>query len=361
MNRARWRRCLHVAGFATGLLATAALVRHVDPLPIRSHNRLRYLDCAAQLPNVDVLFVGSSRFQQGIVPAVFDAAMSERGLAVRSYNFAVSGQRAHDTAETIAWVLDQRPTRLRAMVVELHTYDQRLRGSNWLTAQDVEGHSARQLPARVRTVLGSGVPPGEIASQLQFVFAHTLVNHFCIGAGPAVLEDLVAPPFRADGAYGVVERGYWPAENAVGTFEAERAQQMAADPEYAKGQLGWKLGGGAAAEAAVGWNAAAFAALDARIRAAGIEPFYVTMPTFYADFFGRPTAHAAVAGHSHVDLDRPRERPELFAPALWFDPGHVRRAGAERISVLLAGEFAAMEGWRRVVGSLRTDGEPKFR
>jgi len=347
VSRARWRRCLHVACFVTGLLATAAMVRHVDPLPIRSHNRLRYLDCAAQLPDVDVLFVGSSRFQQGIVPAVFDAAMAERGFAVRSYNFAISGQRAHDTAETIAWVLDQRSTRLRAMVVELHTDDQRLRGSNWLTAQDVEGHSARQLPARVRTVLGSGAPPGEIASQLQFVLAHTLANQFRIGVGPAVLEDLAAPPFRADGAYGVVERGYWPAENAVGTFEAERAQQMAADPEYANGQLGWKLGGGAVAEAAVGWNAAAFEALDARIRAAGIEPFYVTMPTFYADFFGRPTAHASMLGHSHVDLDRPRELSELFETSLWFDPGHLRRRGAERVSVLLAERFAALPAWRQ--------------
>jgi hypothetical protein len=122
---------------------------------------------------------------------------------------------------------------------------------------------------------------------------------------------------------------------------------MAADPEYAKGQLGWKLGGGMAAEAAIGWNAAAFAALDARIRGAGITPIYVTMPTFYADFFGRPAAHAAVAGAAHVDLDRPRELPELFEPALWFDPGHVRRGGAERISALLAERFASMPAWRQ--------------
>ena len=108
MSRLRGGRAGHVIVFVAGLLATAALVRHVDPLPIRSHNRVRYLDCAAQLPQVDVLFVGSSRFQQGIVPAVFDAAMGERGHAVRSYNFAVSGQRAHDTAETVEWVLDQR-------------------------------------------------------------------------------------------------------------------------------------------------------------------------------------------------------------------------------------------------------------
>lgn len=350
MNLARWRRCLHAASFVSGLLATAALVRHVDPLPIRSHNRVRYLDCASQLPQVDVLFVGSSRFQQGIVPAVFDAAMGERGHTVRSYNFAISGQRAHDTAETIEWVLDQRPARLRVLVVELHTYDQRLRGSNWLTAQDVEAHTARQLWARLRTVLGTGNALGEMSAQLQFVFAHTLVNHFGIGAGPAVLQDLVAPPFRTDGAYGLVERGYWPAENAVGTFEAERAQQMAADPEYAKGQLGWKLGGGMAAEAAVGWNAAAFAALDARIRGAGVTPVYVTMPTFYADFFGRPAAHAAVAGVAHVDLDRPRELQALFEPALWFDPGHVRRGGAERICAMLAERFSALPA---IVAALR--------
>lgn len=351
MSRLRGGRAGHVIVFVAGLLATAALVRHVDPLPIRSHNRVRYLDCAAQLPQVDVLFVGSSRFQQGIVPAVFDAAMAERGHSVRSYNFAISGQRAHDTAETVEWVLDQRPARLRVLVVELHTQDQRLRGSNWLTAQDVEGHTARQLPARLGTVFGSGNAVGEMLAQMQFVLAHTLVNHLRIGAGPAVLQDLVAPPFRTDGAYGVVERGYWPAENAVGTFEAERAKQMAADPEYAKGQLGWKLGGGMAAEAAVGWNAAAFAALDARIRDCGITPIYVTMPTFYADFFGRPAAHAAVAGAAHVDLDRPRELPELFETALWFDPGHVRRGGAERISALLAERFAGMSAWRQAVSA----------
>ena len=341
-------RLLHPALFLVALVGTSAWLRHVDEVPIWGGSRHRYVHAHQDLAGFDTVFVGSSRINYALIPAVFDARMRELGLACRSLNFAISGSRGHDFVECVDWLLEQRPAPGTRFLIEVQSFDQVRRGTNWMADQDVEMHTARRLPERWSSILSAPQPWRDKVDQIYFSGMHTAANVLRIGQGPRIFDALLArwlgQPIPGSGQ--VAECGFYATE--VGAAEPVRAaaKQFAEEEDRPKKLLAWKWDAARQAMQRGGFPLDVFLAMDRRLRAAGMVPCYVVMPTYLADFHGRD-AIPEVARHAVVlDLDRPDRHPELFERGLWFDPGHYRRHGAEFITGWLAERLAELPEWR---------------
>lgn len=351
------RRVGHVLVFAMAFLATGAWIRWLDVLPFWSHQRGRYLHLHEQLDDYDTVFLGSSRMNFGVVPAVFDARMRELGCSVRSLNLAISGQRGHDTVATIEHLLQLGSKRIRVLVIELSSFDQRIRGSNWLTDLDVEMHPPGLLLPRLRSALASGDSWRSVVDQVVFLAAHTAANTFRVGQGARLVDDLLAAATarRPFGARVLANRGFEPAEAIAGTPMREAAKRFAADPGWAKQLLGMRSSPAWLEKFVGGFPVDEFLRVDSLVREAGILPIYVVMPTYYVGFYGYDALPELARRTTVLNLDDPGQHPQLFDSRIWFDPGHFGHVGAGVFSRYLADRVAEQASFRAIAAPATAD------
>ena len=342
-------RLTHTVLFVLALLGTAAWLHDLDEVPIWSWTRPRFVQLHDDVDQWDTVFIGSSRMNFGVVPKVFDQRMAEIGFRTRSLNFAMSGLRGHDCDECIEWLLDLRPTGIKTLVIELNTFSQMLRGTNWLTDQDIEMHAPRQLWPRLAGLWAAKERSESKLQQLLFLTMHTAANGFRLGQGVRLLDSLLA---RANGlplpgTYPVADCGYLATESIAAADMREQAKIFAEEPDRPKEMLATKWSASKVEEDSGGFPMAAFNAVDARVRAAGIEPIYVVMPCYYGGFAGRDSIAEIAKRATVLDLDRPEQFPDLFDRTLWYDPGHFNRLGAAVFTQDLVMRIAATSAWRR--------------
>ena len=114
----------------------------------------------------DAVFLGSSKVFRGVVPAIFDAEMGKRGLAVRSYNLGVDGMGFPETA----YLFDQLPPRerrsLRWVFVELAGVRTTLLPAELGTIRELYWHDWQRTLWVCRSILSgeSGVGSGKGAA-----------------------------------------------------------------------------------------------------------------------------------------------------------------------------------------------------
>jgi hypothetical protein len=343
------KRVGHVVAFLVGLLATAFLLRLADAVPYWGWSRARHEHALANIDDYDVAFVGSSRMNFGIVPKEFDATLAQRGANIRSLNYAFSGARGHDIEAIVDTLLAQRPRRLRMLVVELCTYDQRQTGTNWLTDQDIEHHVPATLIARVCEAACSNAPLATKLATMQFALAHTACNLLRIGQGPRILSEVVdrtidenLPPRPAP-----PDEGYIASDTVNDANVKNAATALATEAAKRQGYLAYKFSAQAQARLVGNYPLESLRGLHARIRAAGIHPVYVVMPTLYADFYGNDATAGLVRELDAIDLDTKEFHEAELTTSDWFDPGHLSRSGAEKISRMLAVRIAGSPVWGR--------------
>lgn len=351
------RRLAHLFTFAVAFLATGAWIRSLDALPFWSHQRGRYQLLHEQLDELDVVFVGSSRMNFAVIPAVFDARMRELGCSARSLNLGISGQRGHDTVATIEHLLRLQPKRIRGLVIELNSFDQRIRGTNWLTDLDVEMHPPGLLLPRLRSALASGDSFRSVVDQVGFLVAHTAANTFRVGQGARLVDDLLAAATarRPFGARSFANRGFEPAEDIAGTPMREAAKRFATDPGWAKQLMRLRTSPAWLEKFTGGFPVDEFLRVDALVREAGILPIYVVMPTYYVGFYGYDALPELARRATVVHLDDPEQHPQLFDPRIWYDPGHFGNAGAAVFTRYLADRVAEQASFRAILAPVAAD------
>ena len=342
MSASPQSKFLHLALFAVGLLGTAAAIRHVDALPFWSWIRPKLLHVQQTLGDHDTLFFGSSRIHYGLLPSAFDAQMAALGRPTKSFNCGLSGARPHDFNVVLDWVLAQNPRTLKRAVVELHAWcrPRPTPDRNWMTDQEVEAHTLAELPRRVRSTWLATMDAGAKASNLYGVVTHTLANLFRIGQGPRLLDDLLAA------GRGQVKRGATFADAGYDNPELSTMDSMkSAHAEWlanaARRDSLFALisQDEPAAELRGGFDLQSARGLAARLRAVGIEPLFVVMPSFAGNFNGRDGVSELAREEIVLALDRPRDHPSLFGFEWWQDQSHMTRAGAERFSRYLADQL----------------------
>ncbi|MFO1029935.1 MAG: hypothetical protein U1F60_02545 [Planctomycetota bacterium] len=339
------RRFAHVVVFLAALAATALGIRRLDTEPVQSWMRMKLDHFAAVGDQYDTVFVGSSRLNFGLDPERFDARMAELGQPTRSYNLAFGGMRQHDFTWVLAWLAEHRPPKLRRVLVELHEWSQWVRGGQWYADQDIELHTLDLLWPRCRSVLLDLDGPLQKLEQLRFVVAHTALNALSVGRGPRLVDGVVR---HLQGEPG-------PAPTAVPRHGAARIEDVTeapvlanrraflADPEPATTarkkitelvEGPWPSGC---------FDRASFAMQVQRLRALGVEPMFVVMPTWERGFRGRDGIAEVEREVRVLDLDHPLQNRPLFDRALYFDQSHLNEAGCTRFSDYLAERLVEFE------------------
>ncbi len=336
-------RILHSALFVAGLLGVAALLRSVDTIPFWSWTRDEIVHVATGDADCDTLLLGSSRIHYGIQPQAFDARMAELGMPTKSWNLAFCGMRSHDSAALLDWILEHKPKGLKRVLVELHSFDQKVRGGDWMTDMQVEMHTPGQLLPRVRSILLSNHSLPEKLQQFGYVALHTLSNALRAGQGLRLLDDQLAdaPAARLD-RRSLARRGWRP--NGEDTAhspqaDAEHAEFLQNGEKYAR-IAREKTDDPCRPFLRGGFNLEAFAHQVESARRAGVEILFVVMPPFGYSFRGRDGVDAAARLATVIELDRFADHPELTDLSLYHDQSHLNSQGALAVSRLLAEETA---------------------
>jgi hypothetical protein len=336
---------LHLSLFLAGMAFIVANLHDVEPLPFWSWSRNKVNWVTEHGEEYDTLFFGSSRMHYGLKPDVFDARMAELGTPTKSFNFALSGLRMHDVVHMLDWVVAHKPTSLKRAVIELHSFEQNIRGHQWFSDQDLEMHSPDVFWTRMQSVAISNTPSIDKAKQAQYVLMHSVSNALRLGQGGRITQDWIA---RSNGerlpkAYDVEGRGW----QSVATVQLDHMIQASKDfpsqREHFERQLSWKATKAHMPGLVGGFNAAAIRKQASMLRAAGIEPIYVVMPTYSTDFYGRDGVAEVAKEVRVLELDDPAPNRPLYDWSGYYDASHLNADGATAFSRYLAERIVEVE------------------
>lgn len=345
------RALLHTVLFLSSLGATAAWLVSVDRLPFWSYARPQAHTLSVGIHEVDTIFLGSSRVMRGVSPAVFDARMTALGQPSLSYNFGVAGTRMHDCERQIEWILNQRPKKLKRVVLEASTFKQSIRPGQWMKDLTIETHEAVSLPSRISSVLTMNEPFETKAKITGYVLAHTLVNALRIGQGPRILEDWsrYASGHLPSRTQLHPNRGFSPlsAERPPSPLRGEQHRRWIAKPELAAQLLNYKREHGLPEKFRGGFDAWSSRRLIKRMAEAGVELIYVVMPSHTIHFYGRDGLDELEREVAIFSFEDPDAFPELYRFENWFDETHLGAAGAMRFSAALADAVASLPSTAR--------------
>jgi hypothetical protein len=339
------RRLLHVALFLVGLFGTSVWLCSVDEVPFFSWVRSKLTHVEEHGGDYDTLFLGSSRMQYGVAPKLFDRRMAELGKPWKSFNFALPGLRQHDVDVMVRWLVAHKPSSLRRVVVELHTFHQSVRAGDWLSNQEIDMHQLGQFVPRCRSILTCKSPWNDKLAQFQFVFVHTLVNTLRIGQGQRILDDKLrrAKGQRIADAYDIADAGADFVERLNLPHVLRDHQTFVDQPEIFTKTIQQKIVDVAPQWIRGGFNLPSIRAQAELLRAAGIESFYVVMPTLYMDFPGREGVTEFARDHHVLELDLPHLHRPLYEREQFYDASHLTRAGIAVFSPHLADQLAALD------------------
>jgi hypothetical protein len=336
---------LHLSLFLAGMTFIVVNLHDVEPLPFWSWSRNKVNWVQEHGEEYDTMFFGSSRMHYGLRPDVFDARMAELGTPTKSFNFALSGLRMHDVAHMLDWVVAHKPSTLKRAVIELHSFEQNIRGEQWFSDQDLEMHSPDVFWTRMQSVAISNTPTIDKAKQAQYVLMHSASNALRLGQGGRITQDWIA---RANGerlpkAYDVEDRGWQSVATVTLPHMVKEHEEFPSMRERFERQLSWKALKAPMPFLDGGFNAAAIRKQAAMLRAVGIEPIYVVMPTYSTDFYGRDGVADIAKEVRVLELDDPAPNRPLYDWSDYYDASHLNADGAAAFSRYLAERIVEVE------------------
>ncbi|MEL6552313.1 MAG: hypothetical protein AAFQ63_02440 [Cyanobacteria bacterium J06621_11] len=324
-------------------VVAALLLNQIIPSPKVPSNVVfigpKYDYYQAHKDDYDVLFFGSSRVYNHIVPDIFDASARTAGVAVNSYNFGIPAMRALDTTVLIDDVLSDPPENLKWVFVETildkgyepipnarthrsmywHTWENTGLAARYILTSDQSWPSktallvSHLLPALYRQMnvgrLFSQVLPSEFSEREKEVAEEFTANE---GYFPLTRED---SPDRQ--AFLNDLQGY---EALVDDLSETVAQPIASEVELARNKRMLLL------------------KMERVIRAAGAEPIFIEPPSL------EPSRDFQIAlQNGNIDTllayKDPARFPQLYQPDQRYDADHLTKLAAREFSQLLAEDF----------------------
>ncbi|MFM1872775.1 MAG: hypothetical protein RL398_2197 [Planctomycetota bacterium] len=333
----------HLAPFLVGLFATGAWVRSLEVMPFWSWSRAKLDHLRRQGDAYDTVFLGSSRMHYGIEPSTFDAATAEVGRPTKSFNAALSGMRMHDTLLMGEWLLSNKPANVNHLVVELHGFEQSIRGEQWLTDQDFEMHSPEVLGMRLRSLWVSRQPASQRIPQFGYVLIHTLCNALRVGQGVRILNDRAAltKGWSMPGAGPVKDAGWEAIERAALPHQRQYHDEFTATQRPFEAAVATRLAEPIPEWARGGWRADVILVFAERATAAGVATTFVVMPSVGTDFLGRDEVDSLRGKVRLLEFDFPLTNRSMYEPEYYYDPSHLTTEGARTFSRKLAKHLVA--------------------
>jgi hypothetical protein len=205
-RRLAWRVAAVLVGLAALDFALAAILPPIELLPDTDMEAAVYtvkVDRFAAMPAPDVLFLGSSRVRDGIVPAIFAAELERQwGRPVRAYNLGLQNAMLEEYRALVGSHLPDPPPRyvvlgisgIELVLADDFRYAARFLWrwpdfTNWLTSVDWEGFRVANVENYLESVL----------ARHWYLFGHRhelserLLRTLGLESGPRVEPDVVTP------------------------------------------------------------------------------------------------------------------------------------------------------------------------
>ena len=322
-------------------------IRRVFPFPEMPDAHAKMMHFSAHPDDYDALFLGTSRINFQVIPAMFDPLAQAAGVPVKSFNAGVAGMRPPEDSYFFDQLLAARPQRLRWVFIELvhirPRFNEELRG----TMRAQYWHDAPRLwlmwkritylkPTKKRRSLERTwndlrEPLAEFPEHLR-LFLREMSN---LGRGDFLADQLLRkrpdwrrmlPHYLGDDLAGWRETGRgedMPAEIRE-KFEKERAERLA---EPAAHDLAEPISQGA------------LEAMIAKVERLGATPVLIVPPTTgKKTFYPQPErARKTIV----LDFNDPVRFPELYENRHRLDTDHLNTAGAEVFTRLLVEQWIA--------------------
>jgi hypothetical protein len=307
----------------TNVLLTQALDAEAESFPPQS-----------DIDAYNVMFFGSS-VSLAIDPAQFDAAMSERGYAVRSVNFGELGAFAHETNYRLRRVLSRQPPDLRFVFIEAVEFDNKGRAVTGGTRRETEWHDLYETLSAIHVTGLSDMHWDDKVKEFRRHVTQCLNRYSVLGRGVRATEEppQVRRPFR--GGRRDIVRAMREAVAESPEFRGDRSRYEA----LVRG-LRMQLSRGPEGAPPFEDQVAAFGRQRAWIAKRGVRPIYLAHPAFHHD----PRVIRALEQRGVIAdvlyFDDPEEYPELFDIGARADRNHLNVEASRRYTRLLAEVFA---------------------
>jgi hypothetical protein len=295
----------------------------------------------------DVLFVGSSRVYQQIVPAVFDRVAAQNGVPVKSFNAGIAGMMSPESGYLVEAILRLPHRRLRWVIFEATPLETETRGAN--TSRFAYWHDGTRFGFVIRALWEEAVvqlraqPRAGFSARCQVwtAFAGHAWVHFHgwllrqsnINGGVDVLNRWAKSPGSSVSPRKVL------GERGDGWVPADKRYQVMALDVRAKYEESYRARLSTPAARDLGYPACQSALQQsiASMTQSGLRPILFIPPmTVERNFFPDEEIEQKVSVFDFSDV---RRFPELYAPEHRTDIGHVNSAGAEALSAILAQRF----------------------
>ena len=337
-HQAQWRVARWVVYFVALLLLAEGLLRLPSvqaalpsPEPTLWHaplveDKVEYFRNFVASHPVDVLFVGNSTMQAGVDPAAFDAERTALGVHGESFNASIEGLPPSVNKEFLKLFL--RSADPRTVIIGVTPQDLNA-NSPW--AKDMDDRAGHSIN------LQAGVQDSPMGYVLAFLLDHSELFRYRY-----VLHQMLLRGGHLDPHPDVYfdERGFHAIERSLADFspsERLQAQNRAGVLNYSP----------------VGEQADALREMIATVRADGAQPVLVAMPLsdhYYANFDDPAdyqkyrAALQQLADELHTPLwdMEALTGGEQFGDSEFGDLNHLNRVGAERLSGLLAQDYAVL-------------------
>ncbi len=321
MTFARVAGCGVASLLAFGLVGAVLAARAPFPdVPVAAP-KLAHL--ARHRGDFDALFIGSSRVQFQLMPAIFD-----QFAATHSFNLGVAGMVPPESLYFARCVLALRLPRLKWLFIELADLDPVIDARNASSARAAYWHDARHTWLAIRDLWQSSRPTMrklEILAEHARLFATRAAG---IGRGAAFIAQRFTPPPRKEKRPAVVENGGFSSVTAS-SLSPDHLRRIRSTLDELHSRS-WPL---------VPLRPAyreALLDLAGEIRRAGIEPVFFIAPTFnWRDRLAAPDGARLLTFHDES------RHAALLDPRHYSDTVHLNAAGAALFSKALAEEFTA--------------------
>ena len=328
---------LFLVAFVATLAAVRAAVRTTPEVRVVGHPLLhwKYLNYPIQKHDRNVVFVGSSRVFRQLDPRLFDREMRERGHATNSLNFGYPGVWMLEMLFMVDFILDQQPSALEYLVIELQPLPRELAEENYFSLRSANWHDFERTSHAIRRELDKDYRSvGERWIGAYRRAAHFAARECAVGYSlPLVRYSLgLDAPLSQPGEYG----GF----NALRENEATSARMELLDDTRMMRARIRGLRTGKRSMPPRPQLREILTELVAKVRAAGVEPiFFVAPPT---DSPAQELRGAFEEGllpnlFLYNDPDRP---PHFYRKGLMFDRGHLNRRGATLFTKQFAQDLA---------------------
>ena len=329
--------------FATllGFALTVGLAgRFLPPREMPSAIREKLAHLAAEGDAYEVLFIGSSRIQNHIIPSLFDQLAATGGRPVKTFNAGIPSMHAPEDDWFLEQILARKPARLRWIFIEVDYFPTILQEDQQGTLRGVAWHDwprFRQLCQRL-LVMKKGIgwrdKVGDTFERLRDFIQHlasfgTRSTH--LGRGTQLFErwrfDLPPEPMNW-GKLGVNRDGWLPAQENDDAAAQQRLAQV----------LDTRRKTAPKPQQADRASQAALAGLMEKVTRAGAVPILVIPPRARANYFV-PSPENARRAAAVIDLCDPRRHPEFYEMETRIDLSHLNLRGAELFTRLLVERF----------------------